>query len=86
MANTVIMGQGYVGLPLAQGLANTKTQTSVLGFDVSERVVNNLNKGISHIDDISDAEVKDLVAFLNALTDKTFVENPRHGNPWTARR
>lgn len=55
------MGQGYVGLPLAQGLANTKTQTSVLGFDVSERVVNNLNKGISHIDDISDAEVAEML-------------------------
>jgi nucleotide sugar dehydrogenase len=56
------MGQGYVGLPLAQGLANTGTQKSVLGFDVSERVVNNLNNGISHIDDISNAEVSEIIA------------------------
>ena len=62
MVNTVIMGQGYVGLPLAQGLANTGTQKSVLGFDVSERVVNNLNNGISHIDDISNAEVSEIIA------------------------
>jgi nucleotide sugar dehydrogenase len=51
------MGQGYVGLPLAQGLANTGRQSLVLGFDVFERVVNDLNAGKSHIDDISDAEV-----------------------------
>ena len=49
-------------MPLAQGLANTGTQKSVLGFDVSERVVNNLNNGISHIDDISNAEVSEIIA------------------------
>jgi hypothetical protein len=26
------------------------------------------------------------VAFLNALTDKTFIQNPRHGNPWSVQR
>lgn len=56
------MGQGYVGLPLAQGLANTKTQELVLGFDVFERVVNNLNAGKSHIDDISDAELATMIS------------------------
>ena len=55
------MGQGYVGLPLAQGLANTGNQKSVLGFDVSERVVNNLNAGKSHIDDISDAALATMI-------------------------
>lgn len=55
------MGQGYVGLPLAQGLANTGKQKLVLGFDVFERVVSNLNAGISHIDDISDAEVATMI-------------------------
>ena len=57
MVNTAIMGQGYVGLPLAQGLANTGRQSLVLGFDVFEHVVKNLNAGKSHIDDISDAEL-----------------------------
>jgi UDP-N-acetyl-D-glucosamine dehydrogenase len=51
------MGQGYVGLPLAQGLANTGRQSLVLGFDVFEHVVKNLNAGKSHIDDITDAEL-----------------------------
>jgi len=55
------MGQGYVGLPLAQGLANTGNQKLVLGFDVSERVVNNLNAGKSHIDDISDAALATMI-------------------------
>ena len=35
--------------------------------------------------DVSEQEVTDLVAFLNALTDKTFIQNPRHGNPWLSR-
>lgn len=62
MVNTAIMGQGYVGLPLAQGLANTQKQKLVLGFDVSERVVNNLNAGKSHIDDISDAQLQTMIS------------------------
>lgn len=32
--------------------------------------------------DVSDQEVSDLVAFLSSLTDKTFIQNPRHGDPW----
>jgi cytochrome c peroxidase len=33
--------------------------------------------------EVSEQEVNDLIAFLNALTDLTFVHNPRHANPWT---
>jgi UDP-N-acetyl-D-glucosamine dehydrogenase len=58
MRKTAIIGQGYVGLPLAIGLAGSKGQDLILGFDVSETTVKNLNEGLSHIDDISDAEVK----------------------------
>jgi cytochrome c peroxidase len=36
--------------------------------------------------EVSEQEVTDLVAFLNALTDKTFVQNPRHANPWVLNR
>ncbi len=32
--------------------------------------------------EVSDQEVTDLVAFLHSLTDKTFVQNPRHADPW----
>lgn len=34
--------------------------------------------------DISDEEINDVVAFLEALTDTTFLTNPRFANPWPA--
>ena len=34
--------------------------------------------------DASDEEVADLLAFLNALTDRSFLSNPQFGNPWPA--
>jgi UDP-N-acetyl-D-glucosamine dehydrogenase len=50
-----IIGLGYVGLPLAVELANAGY--TVLGFDVSQRVVDGLNAGHSHVKDISDAQL-----------------------------
>jgi cytochrome c peroxidase len=32
--------------------------------------------------EVSTQEVNDLVAFLNSLTDETFIQNPRHSDPW----
>lgn len=32
--------------------------------------------------EVSEQEVADVVAFLNALTDASFVNHPRHANPW----
>src|SRR5690349_14321379 len=49
-----IIGLGYVGLPLAVELANAGYQ--ILGFDVSQRVVDGLNGGKSHVKDISDGQ------------------------------
>ncbi|GAB3648658.1 nucleotide sugar dehydrogenase [Glycomyces tarimensis] len=51
----VVVGQGYVGLPLAQA-ASAKGLT-VVGLDRSQRVVDALNAGVSHIDDIADEEL-----------------------------
>ncbi|SDD46986.1 nucleotide sugar dehydrogenase [Glycomyces harbinensis] len=51
----VVVGQGYVGLPLAQ--AATAKGLTVVGLDRSQRVVDALNSGVSHIDDVSDAEL-----------------------------
>ncbi len=51
----VIIGQGYVGLPLAQAAAAAGIRT--IGLDLSERVVSGLNAGRSHVDDLSDAEI-----------------------------
>ena len=46
-----IIGLGYVGLPLAIELAHAGYR--VLGFDVSQRVVEGLNAGRSHVKDVS---------------------------------
>ncbi|GAB3993177.1 hypothetical protein GCM10029992_04180 [Glycomyces albus] len=55
----VVVGQGYVGLPLAQ--AAVAKGLTVVGLDRSQRVVDALNSGSSHIDDISDAELATMV-------------------------
>lgn len=60
MTKTVtIIGQGYVGLPLAEEA--TKAGWKVYGYDVSDRVVNGLNSGKSHIDDLSDADIAAMI-------------------------
>lgn len=51
----VIVGQGYVGLPLAQ--AASAAGLDVVGLDNSPQVVDDLNAGISHIDDITNDDV-----------------------------
>lgn len=64
----VVLGLGYVGLPLAQ--AATAAGLNVVGFDVNERAVNGLNAGTSHVDDLSDADVASMVAAgFRATTD-----------------
>jgi UDP-N-acetyl-D-glucosamine dehydrogenase len=56
-----IVGLGYVGLPLAMELVRAGYR--VLGFDISKRVVDGLNGGRSHIQDIpSDAVAKAVAA------------------------
>ncbi|CAB4751817.1 unannotated protein [freshwater metagenome] len=51
-----VIGQGYVGLPIAIHAATAGYE--VIGFDLNLEIVNNLNSGKSHISDISDSELK----------------------------
>ncbi|MEQ4303022.1 nucleotide sugar dehydrogenase [Plantactinospora sp. B6F1] len=70
MTDVVILGLGYVGLPLAREAV--RSGASVLGFDVSSRVVEELNAGNSHVDDLSDADIAEMVAGgFRATTDET---------------
>jgi nucleotide sugar dehydrogenase len=46
----VIVGQGYVGLPLAMSICEAGHE--VIGFDLNSKIVTDLNSGISHIEDI----------------------------------
>jgi UDP-N-acetyl-D-glucosamine dehydrogenase len=66
-----VVGLGYVGLPLAVEFA--KEGFKVIGFDISSRVVDVLNSGSSHIQDVDSAEVADLVSrgVFVATTDES---------------
>ncbi len=66
--NVVIIGLGYVGLPLAREAI--RAGLDVTGFDVRQSTVDGLNAGRSHIDDLSDADVAAMVAGgFRATTD-----------------
>ncbi|HOW28616.1 MAG TPA: nucleotide sugar dehydrogenase [Elusimicrobiota bacterium] len=54
-----ILGQGYVGLPLAVEFA--KKGLSVTGFEVDPKKVQQLNKGISHIQDIPSTTLQSIL-------------------------
>jgi UDP-N-acetyl-D-glucosamine dehydrogenase len=51
----VIIGLGYVGLPLAREA--TRSGLQVIGLDLSEEVVADLEAGRSHIDDLADDDI-----------------------------
>lgn len=52
MKNLVVIGQGYVGLPLSQAASHAGYK--VTGLEVNPKVVENLNAGSSHVEDIPD--------------------------------
>jgi UDP-N-acetyl-D-glucosamine dehydrogenase len=58
-ATIAIVGLGYVGLPLACALAEAGHH--VVGIDLSQERVDGINKGRSHIEDVSGDEVHSLV-------------------------
>jgi UDP-N-acetyl-D-glucosamine dehydrogenase len=58
--SVTIIGQGYVGLPLA--MAACRAGWSVTGIDVSKTIVHSLSSGISHVEDVSNQE---LLEFLD---------------------
>lgn len=49
-----IIGQGYVGLPLAIAFSR---HFSVVGFDLNRKTIQGLKNGLSHVQDISDNEI-----------------------------
>jgi UDP-N-acetyl-D-glucosamine dehydrogenase len=72
MKHLVVIGQGYVGLPMALRAAGTGL--SVVGLDTNALVVEALNAGCSHIDDVSDDDLKSgLMAGYRASTDASCV-------------
>jgi len=70
MESVVIVGLGYVGLPLAQ--AATLSGLKVTGLDLNQEIVSGLSSGKSHIDDLSDADIKEMLdRRFSATTDSS---------------
>jgi nucleotide sugar dehydrogenase len=57
--DAVIIGMGYVGLPLAREAS--AAGLSVIGLDVNQEVVDGLNQGRSHVDDLADFDVIEML-------------------------
>ena len=62
-SKVVVIGQGYVGLPLAMAIAEAGHK--VVGFDLNQDLVRNLNSGRSHIEDVQDADLENLIKKSN---------------------
>jgi UDP-N-acetyl-D-glucosamine dehydrogenase len=71
-----IVGLGYVGLPLAVEFA--EAGYTVLGFDVTRRVVDGINAGHSHVQDIPTPRLAALVKSgkISATTDLARLREP----------
>jgi UDP-N-acetyl-D-glucosamine dehydrogenase len=69
-----IIGQGYVGLTIAVGAA--RAGHSVVGFDVNQELVDQLNSGKSHIEGISDPQLASFVSsgIFTASTEPSVLE------------
>jgi UDP-N-acetyl-D-glucosamine dehydrogenase len=71
-----VVGLGYVGLPLAYELATAGYR--VLGHDISQKVVDGLNAGRSHIKDVSSAQLQAILKAgrFEATTDASRLREP----------
>ncbi len=71
-----IVGLGYVGLPLAMEMA--EAGYTVLGFDISRRVVDKLNGGESHVQDVPSSRLATFIKSgrFSATTDLGRMKEP----------
>jgi UDP-N-acetyl-D-glucosamine dehydrogenase len=68
-----VVGMGYVGLPLSR--AASDAGLAVLGLDVDKAVVDGLNAGVSHVDDVHDSDVERMLSMgFRATTDESELE------------
>lgn len=74
MKNLVVIGQGYVGLPLSRAASNAGLK--VTGLDVHEETVADLNAGSSHVEDIPDTELRQMLDNgYSATTDTSVISD-----------
>ncbi len=62
MKKVAIIGQGYVGLTIS---AFASKSYQVVGFDNSQKVVDQLNQGMSHIEGVKSADIKSAISAGN---------------------
>lgn len=67
--HVVVIGLGYVGLPLA--LETSRSNLRCTGLDLNQPIVSGLNAGVSHIDDISNEDVLGMLAQGFTATTET---------------
>jgi len=65
-----IIGLGYVGLPLAVGFAQAGVK--VIGFDKSQKKVDQINSGNNYIKDIRDAVLREVVENIKLIATSDF--------------
>jgi len=78
MTKLVVIGQGYVGLPMA--LRAAEVGLSVVGLDTKRSVVDALNEGRSHIDDITGDELQASLARGYSASDDPAHRRGRRGH------
>jgi len=72
--NLVVIGQGYVGLPLSRAACNSGF--NVTGLDVSQEVVDDLNSGTSHVEDIPNTDLQKMLdTGYSATTDVAVIQD-----------
>src|ERR1700685_1697916 len=73
--DVLVIGLGYVGLPLAREAARSGFR--VTGYDTAARIVEGLMAGRSHVDDMTDAEVAEMLSLgFRAATDEAEAGRP----------
>lgn len=72
----VVIGLGYVGLPLA--LEACRAGMAVAGLDLSDKVITGLTSGGSHVDDLSDSDIAEMLSSgFEATQDATVLSRSR---------
>jgi UDP-N-acetyl-D-glucosamine dehydrogenase len=73
MQDVLVIGLGYVGLPLA--IQAVRSGFRVTGLDTNEKIVAGLMAGRSHVDDVTDAEIAEMLSHgFRATADETTVK------------
>src|SRR3954451_18308643 len=83
-SRVVVVGQGYVGLPLA--VRAVEVGHTVVGFDLDKDRVDRLRRGVSFIDDITDADLEAVCGTGATPPETTRRISPTSPSPWCACR